>query len=327
MTTKIQYTFKDFQSNQEVRWCPGCDDYVILRSMQKALPLMGVPKEKFVFVSGIGCSSRFPYYMANYGIHGIHGRAAAIATGIKLSRPDLSVFVMTGDGDSLAIGGNHFIHAIRRNMDLNIILFNNEIYGLTKGQFSPTSLIGQKTKTSPYGNTQPPFNVGELTLGADGRFFARVPGNDSKMQTEIYVEAHKFKGTAVVEVMQNCVIFNDGAYKFWTDKSVRDEHTIRVEHGKPMIFGKERNKGLVLDGSELKVVEIGKDDVTENDILVHDAHNPDPGLHLMLVRLKNPLVTGIIRQVREETLEEREAKLTEEVKASSKIRSFDDLVS
>ncbi len=327
MTTKIQYTFKDFQSNQEVRWCPGCDDYVILRSMQKALPLMGVPKEKFVFVSGIGCSSRFPYYMANYGIHGIHGRAAAIATGIKLSRPDLSVFVMTGDGDSLAIGGNHFIHAIRRNMDLNIILFNNEIYGLTKGQFSPTSLIGQKTKTSPYGNTQPPFNVGELTLGADGRFFARVPGNDSKMQTEIYVEAHKFKGTAVVEVMQNCVIFNDGAYKFWTDKSVRDEHTIRVEHGKPMIFGKERNKGLVLDGSELKVVEIGKDDVTENDILVHDAHNPDPGLHLMLVRLKNPLVTGIIRQVREETFEEREAKLTEEVKASSKIRSFDDLVS
>ena len=327
MTTKIQYTFKDFQSNQEVRWCPGCDDYVILRSMQKALPLMGVPKEKFVFVSGIGCSSRFPYYMANYGIHGIHGRAAAIATGIKLSRPDLSVFVMTGDGDSLAIGGNHFIHAIRRNMDLNIILFNNEIYGLTKGQFSPTSLIGQKTKTSPYGNTQPPFNVGELTLGADGRFFARVPGNDSKMQTEIYVEAHKFKGTAVVEVMQNCVIFNDGAYKFWTDKSVRDEHTIRVEHGKPMIFGKERNKGLVLDGSELKVVEIGKDGVTENDILVHDSHNPDPGLHLMLVRLKNPLVTGIIRQVREETLEEREAKLTEEVKASSKIRSFDDLVS
>ena len=326
MTTKIQYTFKDFQSNQEVRWCPGCDDYVILRSIQKALPLMDVPKEKFVFVSGIGCSSRFPYYMANYGIHGIHGRAAAIATGIKLSRPDLSVFVMTGDGDSLAIGGNHFIHAIRRNLDLNIVLFNNEIYGLTKGQFSPTSLIGQKTKTSPYGNTQPPFNVGELTLGADGRFFARVPGNDSKMQTEIYVEAHKFKGTAVVEVMQNCVIFNDGAYKFWTDKTVRDEHTIRVEHGKPMLFGKDRNKGLILDGSELKAVEIGKDGITEKDILVHDAHNPDPGLHLMLVRLKNPLVTGIIRQVHEETLEEREAKLTEEVKASSQIRSFDDLV-
>jgi len=327
MTTQIKYTFKDFQSDQEVRWCPGCDDYVILRSVQKALPLMGVPKEKFVFVSGIGCSSRFPYYMANYGIHGIHGRAAAIATGVKLANPDLTVFVMTGDGDSLAIGGNHFIHAVRRNIDLNIILFNNEIYGLTKGQFSPTSRIGQKTKTSPYGNTQPPFNVGELTIGADGRFFARVPGNDSKMQTQVYVEAQKFKGTSVVEVMQNCVIFNDGAYRFWTDKKVRDDHTVHVEHGKPMIFGKERNKGLVLDGLELKVVTIGENGITEDDILVHDAHEPDPTLHLMLVRMKNPLVTGIIRSVREETLEEREAKLTEEVKEKSKIRSFDDLVS
>ncbi len=326
MTTNIKYTFKDFQSDQEVRWCPGCDDYVILRSIQKALPLMDVPKENFAFISGIGCSSRFPYYMDAYGIHGIHGRAAAIATGLKLSRPELSVFVMTGDGDSLAIGGNHFIHAIRRNIDLNIILFNNEIYGLTKGQFSPTSLIGQKTKTSPYGNTQPPFNVGELVLGADGRFFARVPGNDPKMQTEVYVEAQKFKGTAVVEVMQNCVIFNDGAYRFWTDKKVRDEHTIHAVHGQPLIFGKERNKGLVLDGGELRVVEIGKDGVTEDDILVHDAHNPDPVVHLMLIRMKNPLVTGIIRKVREETLEEREAHLTEEVKANSKIRSFDDLV-
>lgn len=326
MTQKIKYTFKDFQSNQEVRWCPGCDDYVILRSVQKALPLMDVPKENFVFVSGIGCSSRFPYYMANYGIHGIHGRAAAIATGVKLSNPELTVFVMTGDGDSLAIGGNHFIHAIRRNIDLNIILFNNEIYGLTKGQFSPTSILGQKTKTSPYGNTQPPFNVGELVLGADGRFFARVPGNDSKMQTAVYVEAQKFKGTAVVEVMQNCVIFNDGAYRFWTDKSVRDEHTIHAEHGKPLIFGKEHDKGLILEGGELKVVEIGKDGITEDDILVHDAHNPDPVIHLMLIRMKNPLVTGIIRQVREETLEEREAHLTEEVKANTKIRSFDDLV-
>jgi len=326
MTTQIKYTYKDFQSDQEVRWCPGCDDYVILRSIQKALPLMGVPKEKFVFVSGIGCSSRFPYYMANYGIHGIHGRAAAIATGVKLANPDLTVFVMTGDGDSLAIGGNHFIHAVRRNIDMNIILFNNEIYGLTKGQFSPTSLIGQKTKTSPYGNTQPPFNVGELTLGADGRFFARVPGNDSKMQIDVYVEAQKFKGTSVVEVMQNCVIFNDGAYRFWTDKKVRDEHTVHVEHGKPMIFGKNKDKGLILDGLELKVVKIGENGITEDDILVHDAHNPDPVLHLMLVRMKNPMVTGIIRSVREETLEEREAKLTEEVKEKSKIRSFDDLV-
>ncbi len=327
MTTKIKYTFKDFQSDQEVRWCPGCDDYVILRSLQKALPLMNRPKEKFVFVSGIGCSSRFPYYMDNYGIHGIHGRAAAIATGVRLANPDLSVFVITGDGDSLAIGGNHFIHALRRDINLNIILFNNEIYGLTKGQFSPTSKIGQKTKTSPYGNTQPPFNPGELAIGADARFFARVAGNDAKGQTEIYVQAHAFKGTALVEVLQNCVIFNDGAYKFWTDKNVRDEHTLFVEHGKPMIFGKNRDKGLILDGLQLKTVTIGQNGITEDDILVHDAHNPDPVLHLMLVRLKNPLVLGVIRAVEEKTLEEREIELTEQVKARSRIKSFDDIVS
>ncbi len=327
MTTKIKYTFKDFQSDQEVRWCPGCDDYVILRSLQKALPLMNRPKEKFVFVSGIGCSSRFPYYMDNYGIHGIHGRAAAIATGVRLANPDLSVFVITGDGDSLAIGGNHFIHALRRDINLNIILFNNEIYGLTKGQFSPTSKIGQKTKTSPYGNTQPPFNPGELAIGADARFFARVAGNDAKGQTEIYVQAHAFKGTALVEVLQNCVIFNDGAYKFWTDKNVRDEHTLFVEHGKPMIFGKNRDKGLILDGLQLKTVTIGQNGITEDDILVHDAHNPDPVLHMMLVRLKNPLVLGVIRAVEEKTLEEREIELTEQVKARSRIKSFDDIVS
>ncbi len=327
MTTKIKYTFKDFQSDQEVRWCPGCDDYVILRSLQKALPLMNRPKEKFVFVSGIGCSSRFPYYMDNYGIHGIHGRAAAIATGVRLANPDLSVFVITGDGDSLAIGGNHFIHALRRDINLNIILFNNEIYGLTKGQFSPTSKIGQKTKTSPYGNTQPPFNPGELAIGADARFFARVAGNDAKGQTDIYVQAHAFKGTALVEVLQNCVIFNDGAYKFWTDKNVRDEHTLFVEHGKPMIFGKNRDKGLILDGLQLKTVTIGQNGITEDDILVHDAHNPDPVLHLMLVRLKNPLVLGVIRAVEEKTLEEREIELTEQVKARSRIKSFDDIVS
>ncbi len=326
MTTQIKYTFKDFQSDQEVRWCPGCDDYVILRSIQKALPQINVPKENFVFVSGIGCSSRFPYYMANYGLHGIHGRAAAIATGVKLANPDLSVFVMTGDGDSLAIGGNHFIHALRRNIDMTIVLFNNEIYGLTKGQFSPTSLLGQKTKTSPYGNTQPPFNPGELAIGANARFFARVAGNDAKGQTDIYVKAHDFKGTALVEVLQNCVIFNDGAYKFWTDKAVRDEHTLTVEHGKPMIFGKNKDKGLILEGLQLKTVTIGENGITEDDILVHDAHNPDPTLHLMLVRLKNPLVLGIIRSVEEETLEERENKLTEEIKKTSPIKSFDDLL-
>ena len=320
-----KYTFKDFTSDQEVRWCPGCDDYVILRAMQKALPEMGVKKEDVVFISGIGCSSRFPYYIDSYGIHGIHGRAAAIASGTKLANPDLSVWVITGDGDSLAIGGNHFIHALRRNIDMNIILFNNEIYGLTKGQFSPTSLIGQKTKTSPFGNTQPPFSPGELGIGAQARFFARIGGNTPKEMTQLFIEAEKFQGTSLIEVLQNCVIFNDGCFTKYTDKAVREDKQIHLEHGKPMIFGKDRDKGLVLNGLKLKVVTIGENGVTESDLLVHDAKEPDPTLHSMLVRLEYPLATGIIRAVEELTLEAREEAITKEVKASSKFNKVDDL--
>jgi len=320
-----KYTFKDFASDQEVRWCPGCDDYVILRSMQKALPEMGVKKEDVVFISGIGCSSRFPYYMDTYGMHGIHGRAAAIASGVKLANPDLSVWTITGDGDSLAIGGNHFIHVLRRNINLNIILFNNEIYGLTKGQFSPTSLIGQKTKTSPYGNTQPPFSPGELAIGAQARFFARIGGNTPKEMTKLFVEAEKFQGTSLIEVMQNCVIFNDGCFTKYTDKAVRADKQLHVEHGEPMIFGKERNKGLVLNGLKLEVVTIGENGVTQEDILIHDAKEPDPTLHSMLVRLEYPMVTGIVRAVEELTFEAREAALTEEVKSRSKFEKVDDL--
>ena len=325
MTEATKYTFKDFASDQEVRWCPGCDDYVILRSMQKALPEMGVKKEDVVFISGIGCSSRFPYYIDSYGMHGIHGRAPAIASGVKLANPDLSVWVITGDGDSLAIGGNHFIHVLRRNLDLNIILFNNEIYGLTKGQFSPTSLIGQKTKTSPYGNTQPPFSPGELALGAQARFFARIGGNTPKEMTQLFIEAEKFEGTSLIEVLQNCPIFNDGCYTNITDKAVRADKQIRLEHGKPMIFGKERDKGLVLNGLKLKVVTIGENGVTESDILVHDAKESDSTLHSMLVRLEYPVATGIIRAVEELTLEAREEALTNEVKANSKFNKVDDL--
>jgi len=324
-TAVKKYTFKDFTSDQEVRWCPGCDDYVILRSMQKALPEMGVNKEDVVFISGIGCSSRFPYYIDSFGMHSIHGRAPAIASGVKLANPDLSVWVITGDGDSLAIGGNHFIHVLRRNLDLNIILFNNEIYGLTKGQFSPTSLIGQKTKTSPYGNTQPPFHPGELALGAQARFFARIGGNTPKEMTQLFIEAEKFKGTSLIEVLQNCVIFNDGCFTQFTDKAVREDKQLHLEHGKPMIFGKERDKGLVLNGLKLKVVTIGENGVTENDILVHDAKEPDSTLHSMLVRLEYPLATGIIRAVDELTLEAREAALTNEVKANSKFNKVNDL--
>ncbi|AUP79931.1 2-oxoacid:ferredoxin oxidoreductase subunit beta [Flavivirga eckloniae] len=324
-TAAKKYTFKDFASDQEVRWCPGCDDYVILRAMQKALPDMDVKKEDVVFISGIGCSSRFPYYMDSYGMHSIHGRAPAIATGVKIANPDLSVWVITGDGDSMAIGGNHFIHVLRRNVDLNIILFNNEIYGLTKGQFSPTSLVGQKTKSSPYGNTQPPFSPGELAIGAQARFFARIGGNTPKEMTDLFIEAEKFKGTSLIEVLQNCPIFNDGCFTEYTDKKVREDKQLYVRHGEPMIFGKEKNKGLVLNGLKLEVVTIGENGITEKDILIHNAKEQDPTLHQMLVRLRYPLVTGIIRSYEDVTLEERIDVLTAEVKSKSKFNKTDDL--
>ena len=320
-----KYTFKDFASDQEVRWCPGCDDYVILRAMQKALPELGVRKEDVVFISGIGCSSRFPYYMDTYGMHSIHGRAPAIASGVKLANPDLSVWVITGDGDAMAIGGNHFIHLLRRNLDINIVLFNNEIYGLTKGQFSPTSTVGQRTKSSPYGNIQPPFQPGELAIGAQARFFARVGGNTPKEMTEVFIEAAKFKGTSLIEVLQNCPIFNDGAFAKYTDKAVRADKQLFVEHGKPMIFGKERNKGLVLNGLKLEVVTLGENGITEEDLLVHDAQMEDPTLHQMLARSEYPLVTGIIRGFPDVTFEERSADKTEKVKSDSNFTKTDDL--
>lgn len=324
-TITKKYTFKDFASDQEVRWCPGCDDYVILRAMQKALPEMGVKREEVVFVSGIGCSSRFPYYMDTYGMHTIHGRAPAIATGVKLANPNLSVWVMTGDGDAMAIGGNHFIHVLRRNIDLNIVLFNNEIYGLTKGQFSPTSLVGQKTKSSPYGNTQPPFSPGELALGANARFFGRIGGNVPKDISQMLIEAHQFKGTSLIEVLQNCVIFNDGCFSHITNKDVKEDKQIYLEHGKPMIFGKNRDKGLVLNKLKLEVVTIGENGITEQDILVHNAKEKDPTMHQMLVRLENPVATGIIRSFDDVTLEEREDDLTRQVKANSKFTKTNDL--
>ncbi len=326
METAVKnYTFKDFVSDQEVRWCPGCDDYVILRSMQKALPEMNVKKEDVVFVSGIGCSSRFPYYMNTYGVHSIHGRAPGIASGIKLANPDLSVWIITGDGDAMAIGGNHFIHLLRRNIDLNIILFNNEIYGLTKGQFSPTSLVGQKTKSSPYGNTQPPFSPGELAIGAQARFFARIGGNTPKEMTQLFIEAEKFNGTSLIEVLQNCVIFNDGCFTQYTDKAVRQDKQVFLEHGKPMIFGIERDKGLMLNGLKLEVVTIGENGITEEDLLIHNAKEKDPTLHQMLVRMQYPLATGIIRSFDDVTLEEREDALTAQVKSNSNFRKIDDL--
>ena len=318
-------SFKDFQSDQEVRWCPGCDDYVILRAMQKALPQMGRKKEDFVFVSGIGCSSRFPYYVDTYGLHGIHGRATAIATGVKLANPDLSVWVITGDGDAMAIGGNHFIHLIRRNLDIKVVLFNNEIYGLTKGQFSPTSRMEQRTKTSPYGNIQPPFKPGKLAIGSEARYFARIPGNDPKYMEELVIEVEKFKGTAVIEILQNCVIFNDGAFNTITDKATKDDQQLRLVHGEKMIFGSNRDKGLRLNGLNLEVVTIGENGITEDDILVHDAHELNPTLHLMLVALEFPVVMGEIRKIQEPTYDQIYFERMERVANKSSYKQLDDL--
>lgn len=319
------YSFKDFQSDQEVRWCPGCDDYVILRAMQKALPQMGKKKEDFVFVSGIGCSSRFPYYVDTYGLHSIHGRAPAIATGVKLANPDLSVWVMTGDGDAMAIGGNHFIHLIRRNLNINMVIFNNEIYGLTKGQFSPTSKLEQRTKTSPYGNIQPPFRPGKLTMGAEGHYFARVPGNDPKYMEKIFIEAEKFKGTAVIEVLQNCVIFNDGAFDDVTDRSTAADTQLRIEHGKPMIFGKENNKGIIAKGMKLEVVTIGEDGITEEDILVHDAHENNANMHTCLSQMEMPIVLGEIRKVETAPYDEIYFDRMKKVAEKTNFKELDDL--
>jgi 2-oxoglutarate/2-oxoacid ferredoxin oxidoreductase subunit beta len=325
----IQYTPKDFKSDQEVRWCPGCGDHAVLNAIQKALTELGIPKEKFVFVSGIGCSSRFPYYMDTYGFHGIHGRAAAIASGVKVANPELSVWDITGDGDALAIGGNHFIHAIRRNIDINIILFNNEIYGLTKGQYSPTSVKGLVTKTSPFGSIEEPFSVGELVIGAKGRFFARTVDANVALSTQIYVEAARHKGTSVVEVLQNCVIFNDGIHEVVTGKEVRDDRTIILKHGQPMIFGKEFNKGLMLDGLKLKVVKLGENGITEKHLIVHDAREENPGIQYMLAHMGYPdfpVALGVIRSVDGHTYDSDLTDQIANVQKSAKIKCMDDLL-
>jgi len=261
------FTPKDLETDQEVRWCPGCGDYSILKSVQKILPELGRPKHEFVFVSGIGCSSRFPYYMNTYGLHSIHGRATSVATGVKLSKPELSVWVITGDGDGLSIGGNHLIHTLRRNPDLNILLFNNQIYGLTKGQFSPTSFHGQVTKSSPMGTADSPLNPLALALGANATFVARTLDRDPKHQQEIYKRAYFHKGTSLVEIYQNCNVFNDGAFDALTNKETKAQNTIFVENGKPLIFDNQ-TKGIMFQGLNPVVVSLSA--VSENDLWIHD---------------------------------------------------------
>ena len=322
-------TNKDFTSDQEVRWCPGCGDYTILRAMQKALPGLEKKKEDFVFISGIGCSSRFPYYMNTYGFHTIHGRAPAFATGVKLANPKLSVWQITGDGDALAIGGNHFIHALRRNIDINILLFNNEIYGLTKGQFSPTSKKGIKTKSNPHGTTDEPFSPSDLVIGAQGSFFARVVDTNPKLMQKVFIESEEHRGTSLIEILQNCVIFNDKTFAAITGKEVKQNAQLILEDGKPMLFGAEMNKGIILKGFKLEVVTVGENNVTEKDILIHDAKEQDPTLHAMLARMRPPAfpaALGIIRSVRRSTFDEGLLNQLEYEKENAKFKTVDELL-
>ena len=330
-----KYTPADFKSDQMVKWCPGCGDHAILNAVQRAMPevadALDIPHNKFTFVSGIGCSSRFIYYMKTFGFHTIHGRANAVATGIKVANPDLSVWVCSGDGDSLAIGGNHFIHAIRRNIDLNMILFNNEIYGLTKGQYSPTTKLGKITKTSPYGTVEKPFNPGELVIGAKGTFFARTIDAEVMLTKDCLVAAAKHKGMSVVEALVNCVIFNDKTHaSFAGDKATRAENTITLRHGEKILFGKDNQKGLVFENMRLKVVTVGEEGYTLDDVLTHDAHCVDTTLHNMLAAMKwpeYPVAVGIIREVEDENIYDKKvAQQVADVKAASKITCMDDLL-
>ncbi len=294
---------KDFVTDQEVRWCPGCGDYSILAQTQKVMPELGLPREKIVFISGIGCSSRLPYYMKTYGFHSIHGRAPTIASGLKASRPDLSVWVVTGDGDALSIGGNHILHVLRRNMDIQIILHNNQIYGLTKGQYSPTSELGKRTKSSPYGTIDAPLHPLSVAIGAEATFVARSIDSDAHHLASMLERAHQHRGTSFVEVYQNCNIFNDGAFKDFTAKEVRADRMIFLEHGKPMIFGKEKDKGLRINAMKMEVVQLGNG-ITETDLLIHDEKREDPSVAFLLSRMgypEYPVPVGVIRAVKRPT--------------------------
>ncbi len=323
------FTQKDF-SKGTPRWCPGCGDHSFLASLHKAMAEIGVEPWNTAVISGIGCSSRLPHYMATYGMNTIHGRAAAIATGCKVANPELSVWQISGDGDGLAIGGNHFIHANRRNININICLLNNRIYGLTKGQYSPTSPRGFVSKSSPYGTVEDPFRPAELCFGARGHFFARTVATDNKHTVETLKAAYAHHGTTVTEILQNCVIFNDGTHQAVYDKAGRAKNAIYVEHGKKLVFGENNEFGLVQQGFGLKVVEIGKDGYTIDDVLVHDAHCEDNTLQLKLALMGNgdgfPLALGVIRDVDAPTYDDSVTAQIEEVKAAKKYHNFAELL-
>jgi 2-oxoglutarate/2-oxoacid ferredoxin oxidoreductase subunit beta len=320
---------KDFTSDQDPRWCPGCGDYSILSAVQSVLPTLDIPREKFVFVSGIGCSSRFPYYMNTYGFHTIHGRAPAIATGVKLANPDLSVWVITGDGDSLSIGGNHLIHMLRRNVNLNVLLFNNRIYGLTKGQYSPTSEEGKRTKSSPYGSVDHPFNPLSVALGADATFVARTVDIYPSHLKETIARAAAHQGTSFVEIYQNCNIFNDGAFKEMTERTVRNDHQIELVHGEAMVFGKDRDRGIRFRDEGLEVVTLGEKGVTEADLLVHDETRERPSRAFQLSRMvapEFPIPIGVFRAVERTTFEAEMHRQVEAARAAEGPGSLSELL-
>ena len=325
----MELTAQDFKKGQP-RWCPGCGDHFFLNSFQKAMAEIGVPPYQTAVISGIGCSSRLPYYVSTYAMQTIHGRAAAVCTGAKVVIPYLTIWQISGDGDGLAIGGNHFIHAMRRNIDINIVLLNNRIYGLTKGQYSPTSPRGFISKSSPYGTVEDPFRPAELCFGARGRFFARAAANDSAETIKILKAAYYHKGAAVCEILQNCMIFNNGAWDNVYTKEGRARNSIYVEHGKKLTFGPNNEYGLVQQGFGLKVVEIGKDGYTLDDVLVHDAHCLDNTLQLKLAMMDNehgfPVAFGVIRDVEAPTYDQALNDQIEEVKAKKPYHNFMELL-
>ncbi len=326
---KSQYTKADFESENDIRWCPGCGDYAILSAVQAVMPTLGIPKEKFVFVSGIGCSSRFPYYMNCYGFHTIHGRALTVATGVKSINPDLSVWVITGDGDGLSIGGNHFMHAIRRNQDFKILLFNNKIYGLTKGQYSPTSELGKKTKSTPMGSIDNPVNPASLAIASGATFVARTVDNNVKHMMEILKKAAAHKGTAFIEIYQNCLVFNDDAFIDYTEKEIKDDHSVYLEDGKPLIFGKNRDKTIKLNGFHPEIVSASNGN--SSGALVHNSKTEDRALAYVLGQMgvENqglPVAFGILRCVEEPTYQERLLGQEHQAKEKKSKSSLDEIL-
>ena len=328
-TAAPTYTKKDFVSDQTVRWCPGCGDYAILSTVQKTFAGLGIPREQFVVISGIGCSSRFPYYMNTYGFHSIHGRAPAFATGLKIARPDLSVWVVTGDGDALSIGGNHILHSMRRNVDIKVLLFNNRIYGLTKGQYSPTSEVGKKTKTSPFGSVDRPIDPISVAIAAEATFVARSADVYGAHLSEVLRRAAQHRGSVFVEILQNCNIFNDGVFDSVTDRGTRDDNKVDLEHGKPLVFGQDRDRGIRLDGLTPEVVRIGENGNAEADLLHHDESTTDPSLAYLLSKLGPPdfpMPMGIFRAIETETYDAGVHRQIAEAREMTTDKDLDDLL-